>query len=499
MRVAFGRPACTTVRGSVSLGYLQPETYVEEMALLMSMARQLDVEVVQLQPPYHGRRTPRGARFGGEFYWTADLVRSIEALRQNLLDARTLLGWLQTEDPRPVGVMGLSLGGALTLALTCLDARFAFSIPLIAHMDLAAMVADAPVLRGMRHELRQFGWGIDEFRRFVRDIGWYDLAPTLPPGRIYMFAASDDRFFDPAIVEEMWRRWGGRRSVGTPEVTWASSCACPTRSRKRGASSTSISLALTSVDGIVIQLRDGHRVPANFRARRAPLSELRARAGRACVRAAEGASIEPRVGRTPVFIPPGRKCRSHEPASCTWTHWYVRCRELVPFQLMIVEAFIETRREGWHRHPWPAALGVFSCVEAFLRTLHRQAARRRPRRSVLLVGRDRALGDPPLVDLVGAVREARPARLQRHARERRVERVAERAVHLDRAVDDAVQGVRDEVLRHRHLAPEVLAAVDLVGGVQDHELPLVELHRRVGDHPLDALLVGEQRSVRVAR
>jgi dienelactone hydrolase len=195
-------------------GYLQPETYVEELALLVSMAGLLDVEVVQLQPPYHGRRTPRGARFGGEFYWTADLVRSIEALRQNLLDARALLGWLQAEDRRPVGVMGLSLGGALTLALTCLEAGFAFSIPLIAHMDLAAMVADAPVLRTMRHELRQFGWGMDEFRRFVRDIGWYDLAPRLPPGRIYMFAASDDHFFDPAIVEEMWRRWG------RPSIRW---------------------------------------------------------------------------------------------------------------------------------------------------------------------------------------------------------------------------------------------------------------------------------------
>ena len=188
-------------------GYMQPETYVEELALLVSMARLLDVEIVQLQPPYHGRRTPRGARFGGEFYWTADVVRSIEALRQNLLDARTLLAWLKADDPRPVGVMGLSLGGALTLALTCLDERFAFSLPLIAHMDIAAMVGDAPVLRRMRRELRQFGWGRDEFKRFVGDIGWYDLAPKVPRRHIYLFAASDDRFFDPTVVEEMWRRW----------------------------------------------------------------------------------------------------------------------------------------------------------------------------------------------------------------------------------------------------------------------------------------------------
>jgi hypothetical protein len=195
-------------------GYMQPETYLEEFSLLAGMALRLNVEVVQLQPPYHGRRTPRGSRFGGELYWTADLVRSFEALRQNVLDARTLLGLLRQEDLRPVGVSGLSLGGALALILTCLDARFAVSLPLIAHMDLAALVADAPVLARVRAELRQFGWENEDFRRFVTEIGWYDLRPKLPPERIHLFAASDDHFFDPDIVKALWRRWG------RPPIRW---------------------------------------------------------------------------------------------------------------------------------------------------------------------------------------------------------------------------------------------------------------------------------------
>ena len=148
-------------------GYLQPETYVEELSLLAGMALRLDVEVIQLQLPYHGRRTPRGSRFGGELFWTADLVRSVEAVRQSVVDVRTLLGWLLEVDQRPVGILGLSLGGALAAILTCLDDRFAFSVPLIAHMDPQAL-----------------------------------------------FAASDDRFFAPAVVEEMWRRWG------RPAIRW---------------------------------------------------------------------------------------------------------------------------------------------------------------------------------------------------------------------------------------------------------------------------------------
>lgn len=195
-------------------GYMQPETYLEELFLLVGMARLLDMEIVQLQPPYHGRRTPARALYGGELYWTADVVRSIEALRQTLLDARTLLGILLEEDPRPVGITGISLGGALTAALTCLEPRFAFSAPLIAHMDLAAMLRDAPVLATMRRELARFGWGVDEFRRFVGDIGWYDLAPVVPVERIHLFAASEDLFFEPRLVEDMRRRWGD------PAITW---------------------------------------------------------------------------------------------------------------------------------------------------------------------------------------------------------------------------------------------------------------------------------------
>ena len=195
-------------------GYMQPETYIEEFVLLATMAMRLNLEVIQMQFPYHGRRTPDGARFSGEFYWTADLVRSFEALRQTVLDARTLLSCLLHDDDRPVGISGLSLGGAVTLTLTCLEERFAFSVPLIAHMDLAAMVADAPVLAAMRRDLRSFGWGPTRFAKFVAGVGWYKLRPKLPADRILMIAASNDRFFDPRIVERMWKDWG------KPAIGW---------------------------------------------------------------------------------------------------------------------------------------------------------------------------------------------------------------------------------------------------------------------------------------
>jgi pimeloyl-ACP methyl ester carboxylesterase len=204
-----GRPRLLYIHG-----YMQPETVFEEVALLATMARMLEMEVVQLQPPYHGRRKPRGSRFDGELYWTADLVRSMESLRQTLLDARSLLAWMRSDSPVPVGVAGLSLGGALAAALTCLEPRFAFSAPFIAHMDLGALVADAPVLGAMRADLARFGWTPRDFADFAERLGWNALRPVIPAERIHLFAAEDDRFFRAEIVREMWKRWGG------PAIQW---------------------------------------------------------------------------------------------------------------------------------------------------------------------------------------------------------------------------------------------------------------------------------------
>jgi len=195
-------------------GFMQPETPLEEIGLLTTLATQMGVEVVQVQPPYHGRRRPRGSRFDGELFFTADVVRTIEALRQSILDARTVLSWLLAQDDRPVGVAGLSLGGALAAALTCLEPRFSFSAPIIGHMDVAATFADAPVLESVRRELRALGFEPADLARLFDRVGWSGLRPRIPPHRIRIFAASDDHFFRPALVEAMWRRWA------EPPIRW---------------------------------------------------------------------------------------------------------------------------------------------------------------------------------------------------------------------------------------------------------------------------------------
>jgi pimeloyl-ACP methyl ester carboxylesterase len=204
-----GRPRLLYIHG-----YMQPETVVEEHALLSLMGRTLDVEIVHLQPPYHGRRKPRSSPYDGERFWTADVVRSFESMRQTIIDARTLLYTMLNESTGPVGVGGLSLGGAFAAALACLEPRFDFSAPFVAHMDMGALFRDAPVLGAMRKDLARFGWTPREFADFFTRIGWDELEPVIPTDRILLFAAEKDHFFDADVLRAMWQRWG------EPEIHW---------------------------------------------------------------------------------------------------------------------------------------------------------------------------------------------------------------------------------------------------------------------------------------
>ena len=61
----------------------------------------------------------------------------------------------------------------------------------------------------MRDELRGFGWEPRDFGAFFDRIGWNRQRPRLDPRRIRLYAASQDRFFDPELVDALARSWGG--------------------------------------------------------------------------------------------------------------------------------------------------------------------------------------------------------------------------------------------------------------------------------------------------
>ena len=188
--------------------------------LLPKLDEALDADVLHVQLPFHGARNPKSALFLGEFFWSADLVRSMEAVRQSCIDARTLLAWLRSQGYTEVGVTGISLGGSITMVLACVEPPPDYIVPIVSHIQLAEAVEEAPILWRMKADLERFG--VDRARReeIFRRLGLGTMKPVLPPERQLWIMARDDVYILGAArlraVQQVGTPGASRPSSGSP-------------------------------------------------------------------------------------------------------------------------------------------------------------------------------------------------------------------------------------------------------------------------------------------
>jgi pimeloyl-ACP methyl ester carboxylesterase len=188
-------------------GWLEPGSWIEEALVFPGWVRNIDIDVVHVSLPFHGRRNPRGALFSGEYFWTADLVRSVEAVRQAIHDARSMAGWLRRQGYEQVGVAGISVGGSLAMMLACLEPLPDYVVAIVAHLRLHEAVEHASILWRVKRDLERWGVGYLERREAFRRLGLDTFRPKLLPNRQLWIAARQDAHIDPNLVVEQWLAW----------------------------------------------------------------------------------------------------------------------------------------------------------------------------------------------------------------------------------------------------------------------------------------------------
>lgn len=188
--------------------WLQPWTRLEDRWLLPRLADRLGVDVARMTLPYHGHRKPRASVYDGEFFWSGDLVRSVEAFRQSVTDVRTLLSWLEKHTGRPVGICGISLGGMVALATAGVEPRASVVVPIAAHLDLASILDEASLLAKVRADLERAGSSTREIAVDLQCMGFDGIQPLVAPERMLFVAGRYDRFLRPERIEALRQRWG---------------------------------------------------------------------------------------------------------------------------------------------------------------------------------------------------------------------------------------------------------------------------------------------------
>jgi pimeloyl-ACP methyl ester carboxylesterase len=205
-----GHPAVICIHPWCS-GYLALEERIFGARALYRMG--LDVALFTM--PFHGRRTPRQARFPGQLFPSRNLRRTNEAFGQAVADLRALMGWLRQRGSGQPGVLGISLGGYTSALLAGLQSELAFAVPIAAPCSMADVLWFHGRRSPGRREAEEVGFTLEDFRGV-----WAIHCPLshpvrLPRERLLLVWLEGDHVVPRVHQLALWRH------LGQPELLTA--------------------------------------------------------------------------------------------------------------------------------------------------------------------------------------------------------------------------------------------------------------------------------------
>jgi pimeloyl-ACP methyl ester carboxylesterase len=194
-------------------GYGGGQTWLESLAFEAVSFYRAGVDVVIYVLPYHGARTPAGARHSGEPFFDMDLVRTNEAFARAIYELRGLARFFAAAGNGPVGAFGMSLGAYTTALLATLEPlAFAIAmIPVVSFSDrwwcdresdpwLAVALAN--------------GWSREGVQSILRVQEPLARPVRVPRDRLFVIGARGDGICTPRHAEILWRHWD------RPRIHW---------------------------------------------------------------------------------------------------------------------------------------------------------------------------------------------------------------------------------------------------------------------------------------
>ncbi|MBV8266816.1 MAG: alpha/beta hydrolase family protein [Planctomycetaceae bacterium] len=172
------------------------------------------VAALFLKLPYYGERRPAG---GPQRFLSADVERSILAMRQGVCDVRRAAAWLANRpevDPAKIGVTGISLGGIVSALTAAVDPAIGRGAFLLAGGDLARVLWQMPEGTRYRTLWLESGRSFDDFRALVAPVDPLTYADRLVGKRLLMIAGTVDEVIPPSSARALWD------AAGRPPIHW---------------------------------------------------------------------------------------------------------------------------------------------------------------------------------------------------------------------------------------------------------------------------------------
>jgi dienelactone hydrolase len=170
--------------------------------------------------PYYGERGIAGRGARTKRFLSADIDRSVTAMRQGVCDVRRAVVWLASRgdvDAQRLGATGISLGGIVSSLAAAVDPAIREGAFLLAGGDLSSILWEMPEGAAYRKQWLESGRSRHDLKALTEPFDPLTYANRLKGKRLMMIAGKVDEVVPPASTLLLWE------AAGRPPIHW---CEC---------------------------------------------------------------------------------------------------------------------------------------------------------------------------------------------------------------------------------------------------------------------------------
>jgi len=159
--------------------------------------------------PYHYERTPNESRFGGEYFFSANLLRTKHAFERAAAELAECHGWLSRHTEVPLYVVGFSMGATVALALAGLTQTLSALTLINPAAGVREVLWTSPLSRTIRADLVASGLDREVIDQVLLTFDpCAAKEPMLSRERIQLIYGAFDQVTLPIQYQSFAERWG---------------------------------------------------------------------------------------------------------------------------------------------------------------------------------------------------------------------------------------------------------------------------------------------------
>jgi dienelactone hydrolase len=187
---------------------------------LCRLLNYMGIAVLRLSMPYHDIRRPAEID-RADYAVSANIGRTLDSVRQGVIDVRCCLDWLESQGYNRLGIVGTSLGSCYAFIATAHDPRIQVAAFNHASTYFADVVWHGQSTRHIREGLEQ-GIDLENLRQVWRAVSpmvYFDKFSRWPRRSLIIYAKYDMTFlpeFSEQVVEEFKKHNLDHKVVALP-------------------------------------------------------------------------------------------------------------------------------------------------------------------------------------------------------------------------------------------------------------------------------------------